>query len=111
MFQTMRVMESPLPTLALAVLYTILFVASWEPDTFRLIMNPDFYFLPQVRAVAAVGDVCSGLCHATGHVIACIRFNHPTSLPRRERGKSPTLSSVEPMGAGWGPILTRACDV
>jgi hypothetical protein len=44
-------MASPLPTLALAVLYTVLFVASWEPDTFRLIMNPDFYFLPQVRAV------------------------------------------------------------
>jgi hypothetical protein len=43
-------MASSLPTLTLAVLYTVLFVASWEPDTFRLIMNPNFYFLPQVCA-------------------------------------------------------------
>jgi hypothetical protein len=41
-------MASQLPTLLLAALYAVLFVSSWEPDTFRLIMNPDFYYLPQV---------------------------------------------------------------
>jgi len=76
---TKRVMASPLPTLALAVLYTVLFVASWEPDTFRLIMNPDFYFLPQLDGIAVLFSRATALASAWVHLL-CVDFYAATQV-------------------------------
>eukprot|EP00959_Pyramimonas_sp_CCMP1952_P033130 694863-Pyramimonas_sp.AAC.1 len=46
--QTKRVIASPIIDVVLSTMYIYLLAHSWQPDTARLIMNPDAYYLPSV---------------------------------------------------------------
>mmetsp|Transcript_46489 Transcript_46489/g.88771 ORF Transcript_46489/g.88771 Transcript_46489/m.88771 type:complete len:231 (-) Transcript_46489:308-1000(-) len=66
---TKTMVSSPAPYLIMSVLYLYLLVVSWQPDSLRLIMNPDFYFLPQLTGIATLFSRAPTVASAWIHLL------------------------------------------
>lgn len=71
---TKKLISSPMPYLVLSVLYLYLLVKAWSPDSARLIMNPDFYFLPQLEGIATLFARTTVVASAWVHLLCVDLF-------------------------------------
>jgi len=71
---TKRLIASPIPDLVLSIMYLYLLSQSWEPDTLRLIMNPDNNYLPTLSGIVLLFSRVTTVASAWVHLLAVDLF-------------------------------------